>query len=405
VALGRLLTRSTKYTVTDTVSGATATYTVLDNLAPDWPTSSAFQGAMSVPSAWSAALLISDFVGQVPWQAFRDYGGQPEEKLDPTPPLLEQPNPPDPRMATFSSWGLDLLWNGNAVGVYAARDAEGSPTAVYPVPAMSVAVRRVTPFMDSPLPIGALEYAIGALKGLGSQDVFHVKGPCEPGAVRGMGVLETQLNTLTLAADQTRQSRGLANNGVPTGLLKSANPDLTDDEALDLKKSWMNNQQSRTIAVLNPSTDFIPLSWNPEQMQLVEARRFTLNEMEQIFRLPVGWLGGTDSSRRYSNMSQDDLHLLKYTMTPHLTRFEQTLSLAFPLGTTVKANLDSVLRADTLSRYQAYQIALGGGDANHPPFLTVDEVREYENRPPLPDKQPEIPDAFSQEFPPKEITP
>jgi len=405
MALGRLLTRSTKYTATDTVSGATATYTVLDNLGPDWPTSSAYQGAMSVPGAWRAALLISGFLGRTPWQAFRKFSDRDEELLEPTPPLLEQPNPPDARVVTLSSWGLDYIWHGNAIGVIAARDREGTPTAALPVPAVSVGVRRVTPFMDSPLPVGALEYSVGSLKGLGSQDVIHIKGPCEPGAVRGLGVLEAHLNTLNLATDQQRQSRGNANHGVPSGVLESSNPDLSDDEALDLKTAWMSTQQTRTIAVLNASTKFTPLSWSPEEAQIVEARRFTLNELELIFGLPVGYMGGTDSSRKYSNMSQDDLSLLKWTLSDPLTRFEQTLSLAFPRGTDVRGNLDATLRADTLTRYQAYQIALGGGDANHPPFLTVDEVREYEHRPPMPDKQPKIPDAFSQEFPPKEITP
>jgi HK97 family phage portal protein len=134
--------------------------------------------------------------------------------------------------------------------------------------------------------------------------------------------------------------------------------------------------------------EFEALSWKPEDMQMVEARRFTLNEWEMIFGLPVGWLGGTDSSRKYSNMSQDDLHLLKWSLSGHLARFEQTLSLAFPRGTTVKANLDAVLRADTLTRYQAHAIGIDKG------FLLQDEAREYEDLPPLPEKPPQL-DAFT----------
>src|SRR5262245_41167266 len=161
MALGRLLTRSTKYTVTDTVTGSTATFTVIDNLAPDWASSSAYRGAMSIPGCWSAALLVSDFLGQVPYDAYRDYGGEPELKIEPKPPLLEQPNPPDPRMVTVSSWGLDYLWHGNAVGVISARNAQGWPTAVLPVAALTVAVSRITPLTPSPLPVGALAYSVG----------------------------------------------------------------------------------------------------------------------------------------------------------------------------------------------------------------------------------------------------
>jgi HK97 family phage portal protein len=392
MGLGRLMVRSTKITATDTVTGQMATYTITDGLAPDWP-SAAFQGGMGIPGGWRAALLLSGLLGRVPWDAFRQPIGLPEVKLSPRPLLLEQPNPPETRMTTFRSWGLDYIWHGNAVGIVAARNASNVPTAVYPVPAIYVGVRRVTKWVDSPLPIGALEYGIGDMR-LGSQDVIHVKGPCEPGALRGLGVLECHLNTLQLAQDQARQARAVSAHGVPTGILYSANPDLTDNEAADLKAGWLASQRDRTVAVLNPSTRFEALSWNPEEMQLVEARKFSLNELELIFGLPVGWLGGTDSSRKYSNMSQDDLHMLKYSLGDHLEQFEQTLSLAFPRGTIARANLSVVLRADLLTRYQAYEIGIKNR------FLEPNEAREDDNRAPLPEKPPE-PDPF----PPDATTP
>src|SRR5215207_6443276 len=129
MGLGRLFTRSTRYTATDTVTGASWTGVVVDNLGPDWPSSSAYSGGMSIPGAWRASVMLSDLLGQLPWHAWRDRAGRPEEKIEPTPPLLEQPYPPDPRMTRFSSWGLDLIWDGNAVGIVAARSPLGWPTA------------------------------------------------------------------------------------------------------------------------------------------------------------------------------------------------------------------------------------------------------------------------------------
>lgn len=378
--------RSTRYTATDTVSGASTSYVVLDNLAPDFVNAGTYRGALSIPGAWRASILLSDLLGQVPWDAYRELAGKPEEKMVPTPPLLEQPSPPDTRMTTFSSWGLDLIWHGNAVAVVASRNFGGWPTTALPVPAAMVSVRRVTPYIDSPLPVGALEYSIGSMR-LGSQDVIHIKGPCEPGAVRGMGVLEAHTNTFNLASEQQRQARSLSNHGVPTGLLKSLNPDLTDTEAADMKAQWLANQANRSIQVINASTEFTPLSWDPEKLQLVEARKMTINELELVFGLPVGWLGGMNSARQYSNIEQDAVNLLKFSLGGHLARFEQTLSLAFPRGTCARANMDAVLRADTLTRYQAHEIALKNG------FLTVDEVRDLEHRLPLPDK-PAMPDVF-----------
>jgi HK97 family phage portal protein len=392
MGLGRLLTRSTEYTATDTVTGATATFTVLDNLGPQFANMGTYQAGMTIPGAWRASTMLADLLGQVPWNAYRQMVGRPEELLDPRPPLLEQPFPPETRMNTFSSAGLDEIWHGNALFVIAARNFAGWPTAVVPVPANSCGVRRVTSYVDSPLPIGAIEYSIGRMR-LGSGDVIHIKGPCEPGALRGMGVLEAHLQTLNLALDQSRQARNLTNPGVPTGVLKSSNPDLKDDEAADMKAAWMASQRDRSVAVINSATEFEPLSWNPEQGQVIESRKFTLGELELIFGLPVGWLGGAQSSKTYSNIEADAVNLLKFSLGGHLARFEQTFSLAFPRGTVARANLDAVLRADTLTRYQAHKIALG--DA---PFLTVDEVREYEHRGPMPEQEkPAAPEPFTAE--------
>lgn len=380
MGLGRLFARSTVYTATDTVSGAVQTFTIIDNLGPDFVNTGTYRNAMTIPGAWRASVLLSDLLGQVPWNAYRQPSVGAEQLITPRPPLLEQPNPPYTRMTTFSSWGLDLIYHGNALGVIAARNALGWPTAVIAVPATNVGVRRVTPFQDSPLPVGALEYKIGSMS-LGSQDVIHIMGPCEPGAVRGMGVLEAHLNTFNLAQEQSRQARSVSTHGVPTGVLQSDDPDLEEAEALKLKDSWLRSQATRSIAVLNASTKFTPLSWNPEQLELVEARKFSLTEMELIFGLPVGWLGGQTSSRTYSNIEQDAVNLLKFSLGGHLGRFEQTLSLAFPRGTVARANMDSVLRADTLTRYQAHQIGITAG------FLTDDEARELEHRQPLTDEQ------------------
>lgn len=360
-------------------------FTVTDGIAPDWASHDGYRGGMTIPGAWRAAVNIADLLAGAPWDAYRNLANtdKPTQKIFPRPLLLEQPNPPEAGFNSYHSLVLDKLWHGNAISVIAARNGQGWPTAAIPVPADSVMVRRVTRYSDSPLPVGAIEYAVGNMR-LSSQDVIHVKGPHRPGAVRGMGVLEAHFETLNLARAQQRQAQSVSNHGVPTGVLKSSNPDLTDVEAERLKAKWLANQSSRSIAVLNASTEFQPLSWNPEELQMVEARKFTLNELELIFGLPVGWLGGTDSSRKYSNMSQDDQHLFKHTLGGHLAAFEQTYSLAYPpRSITVRSDLDVViLRADRGTRYADYGVGLDKG------FLTKDEVRELEGLPPMPEPEP-----------------
>lgn len=371
--------RSTQITSTDTVTGATATYFIQDNIAPQWATASGYQGGMGIPGAWRAATLLSDLIGEMPWNAFRSFGDDEEEEIRPRPILLEQPSPPDTRMTTLSSGALDLIWHGNMFGIISARNFAGWPTALVMVPAINVAVRRVGNGDISPFPIGAVEYAIGELR-FSSSDVLHVKGPCAPGELRGMGVLEAQWEALQLAKDVQKQAGRIANHGVPTGTLESDDEDMTDDEAAALKGKWMAQTAGGGVAVLNPNTRFTPLAWDPEKLQLVESRRMTLGEIELVFGLPVGWLGGMTSARQYSNIEQDAVNLIKFTLQGHVSRIEQAYSLLFPRGTNVHANLDFILRADTLSRYQAYGLA-----TQNKPFMTVEEVRRKERLGPAPE--------------------
>lgn len=377
MGLGKLFPRPERPVAHERAAGA-GFQVVIDGVNANWPMT-AYRGGMSIPAAWRAALLLSDMLGSVPWQAKRKRAGKPLETIEPTPWLLEQPAPPDTQMTTFSSWALDLIWHGNAIAVVADRDANGYPTACYPVPADWVGVRRkVGPdYALSQLPAGPIEYSVGG-KTYSRHEIIHIKGPCAPGALRGFGVLEAHMNgTLATVQEQERQVSNLAINGVPTGVLKTTNPDATPAAMRATKAAFVQQQRDRTIAMLNATTEFEPIAWNPEQMQMVEARKFSDIQIANIFGIPTSFVGADQASKVYSNVEQEGISLLRYSLRGHLARFEQTLSLCFPRGTRVEADLTEVLRADTLTRYQAYAIALDKK------FATPDEIRNKEGDPPL----------------------
>jgi phage portal protein BeeE len=97
-----------------------------------------------------------------------------------------------------------------------------------------------------------------------------------------------------------------------------------------------------------------------------------------MFGVPARFLNVETTTRTYSNLESESIDMIRYTASGDLQRFEQALSNLLPRGTWVKANLDSLLRPDTEARYRAHKIGL---DAN---FLTIDEVRDLEDLPPLP---------------------
>lgn len=340
--------------------------------------SAPYRGGMGLPGAWRATTLIADLLGSVPWHAYRERGGEPVEKIE-TPPILFRPSPLDTRMTVISALALDLIWHGNAIGVIASRNAEGVPTSMLPVSANRVGIRSTVP---GAIQRGQVEYEIDG-NVFGPSDVIHIKGHSEPGDARGFGVLEAHLNgTLSLSHALQSEADAVARDGaVPTGILKISNPDVTEPEMQQIKQGWVQAQRDRSVAALNATTEFHPVSWNPSDAQLIEARSFSLRELALIFGVPAYFLNAEDSSRTYSNIQDEAINLLKFSLGGILARFEQTLSEVLPRGTWAKANLDSVLRADTLTRYKAHQIGIKAR------FLQVNEVRDMEDLPPLSEEE------------------
>ena len=101
--------------------------------------------------------------------------------------------------------------------------------------------------------------------------------------------------------------------------------------------------------------------------------------------LPAYYLGAPNSSRTYSNVSEENLQLVRWTLLPWIQRIESKMTEYLPRGQVAKMNVDALLRPDTKSRYEAHEIALRAG------FLTLDEVRELENREPLAETMSEEP--------------
>lgn len=378
MGFGALFHRDIQIQQTDTVTGDVRLDTIVTGAGayPDWYGQGAYRGGMGIPGFWRAAVLRAELLGGAPWHAFRDGPGGVAERVTPTPLLLAQPAPPDQAMTTFSAMELDLIWHGNAIALRLDNNGDGSSDAMLPVPATSVYVTRVDQRSGIDLPIGNVAYNVGG-RWFDSSEVIHVKGLCEPGALRGMGVLEHHLSTMELSREQRSQAAAATGAGIPTGVLTSTSPDTTIEQLKLSKAAWLEAQRTRTIAALGPNTNFQALAWNPTDAQLLESRKFTLHEIALVMGLPLSFLGVEGGSRTYTNVEQEGINLIKFTLSGDVIRFEQALSAAMPFGMWARANLDAVLRADTLTRYQAHAIAIRNR------FLAPSEARALENRPPM----------------------
>lgn len=358
-----------------------------------------FRGMLGSPAAWRASQLLTDVLGSMPYHAYVEQPDGTSLRRYPTPRLLTSPaGGPNSRMVVYSSWALDLIWHGNAIGIVWERDEYGEPDIVVPVPAEFVYVKYKDeadynmPFFKN----GEVVYMIGN-KAYREADIIHIKGICRPGALRGMGVLEEHFKVLQLDMELRKQASAASGAGVPTGVLETLNPDLKEADLLAIRDSWMKAQNTRKVAVLSPGVKYEALAWNPTESQLLEARKFSHVELALIFGVDPEWLGAAQTSRTYQNIEQSGIELVRRSaLNGHLGRIEPELSRHLRPGTCAKANLDSVQRADTYGRYQSHQIGIDSG------FLLDDEARAMENLPPLtPEQRQQIKDAKPKPAEPK----
>jgi len=346
--------------------------------------------ALGIPAIWRGVTLISDALGALPIHAYRK-----GELVYQTPKILDRPVPTETRMETYSAMAASLLIHGNYIAVLGEPGANGLPDFFYPVEASRVHVNREED--------GRITYRIDE-KTYDKSEILHIKYFTMPGSLVGEGIIGMQRQALGKGIAINEYAARYFDGGVlPSAVIKSTNPDLSQEEADALKAAWMAmySARNRQPAVLNASTDFEVLSSNAQESQLIEAQQQSLVEAANILGLPAYYLGAPNSSRTYTNVEQENLQLVRWSIQPIAERIEQAMSDLLVRGQYAKFNYDSLLRTDTLSRYQAHKIAIESG------FLTIDEVREYEDLESLheatEDYEEEAPEMDDEEQLPSEI--
>jgi HK97 family phage portal protein len=208
-----------------------------------------------------------------------------------------------------------------------------------------------------------------------------------PGNVYGLGPIQAAQKELLNARD-TRDyaSVWFTDSGIPNGVLKSDQM-LSPDQAAAAKDAWNTTAGAKNgVAVLGNGLNYQPMYLNPRDSMFIESQAWNVQQVARLFGIPAGMLLASvdGNSMTYQNMEQEQMGFVRYTLSQYIVEIESAMSHVASRGTQVKMNVDSLLRSDTLTRYQAHQIAIASG------WLTIDEVREIED---LPTRQGDRPDG------------
>ncbi|KGK87361.1 phage portal protein [Clostridium sp. HMP27] len=339
--------------------------------------------AMQMTAVYSCVRILAEAVAGLPLHLYEytDNGGKEKAIKNPLYFLLH--DEPNPEMTSFvfrETLMTHLLLWGNAYAQI-IRNGKGEVVALYPL-----MPNRMTVDRDE---TGQLYYSYmtnkeetptmkGSTVKLYPSDVLHIPGLGFDGLV-GYSPIAMAKNAIGMAiACEEYGAKFFANGAAPGGVLE--HPGTLKDPTR-VRESWNatfgGSSNSSKVAVLEEGMKYTPISISPEQAQFLETRKFQINEIARIFRVPPHMVGDLEKSS-FSNIEQQSLEFVKYTLDPWVSRWEQAMvrSLLSPSDKRkyfIKFNVDGLLRGDYQSRMNGYATARQNG------WMSANDIRELEN--------------------------
>ena len=341
------------------------------------------RSAMQMTAVYSCVRILAEAVAGLPLNLYRYTEDGGKEKAIDHPLYLLLHDEPNPEMSSFvfrETLMTHLLLWGNAYAQI-IRNGKGEVVALYPLMPNKMTVDR-----DSQ---GQLYYRYyrgtdeairdkEQLVTLRPSDVMHIPGLGFDGLV-GYSPIAMAKNAIGMAiACEEYGAKFFANGAAPGGVLEHPG---TIKDPQRVRESWQStfggSGNANKIAVLEEGMKYTPIGISPEQAQFLETRKFQINEIARIFRVPPHMVGDLEKSS-FSNIEQQSLEFVKYTLEPWVIRWEQSITRTL-LSTHEKAryfvkfNLEGLLRGDYQSRMNGYATARQNG------WMSANDIRELEN--------------------------
>jgi HK97 family phage portal protein len=340
--------------------------------------------AMQMTAVYSCVRILAETLAGLPLHVYKynDSGGKEKYLKHPLYKLLHDEPNPEMTSFTFRETLMShlLLW-GNAYAQI-IRNARGEVIALYPLMPNKMTVDRDKNgrlfYLYQRSTEDAPTLSKGSLVYLDPSDVLHIPGLGFDGLV-GYSPIAMAKNAIGLAmATEEYGAKFFANGAAPGGVLEHPG---TIKDPQKVKDSWnaayQGSTNSHRVAVLEEGMKYQQIGIPPEQAQFLETRKFQINEIARTFRVPPHMLADLEKSS-FSNIEQQSLEFVKYTLDPWVVRWEQNMFRSLLMAsekTTVfiKFNVDGLLRGDYVSRMSGYATARQNG------WMSANDIRELEN--------------------------
>ena len=337
--------------------------------------------ALQISTVYACARLLAGTVSSLPLMVFKE-DSRGNRKVDRGSRLWtilhDQPNSV---MTASDFWqAMILQWalRGNAYAQI-MRDSVGDVISLWPLSS-----DQMTVFSDKQTGRLVYQYVRDSVTyDLTPDQVLHIKDIGT--GILGFSKLEFMGSSVQEAmATQKYTMQNAQNFGRPSGI-------LTVDHVLDRKKGQADavgralgsfKSESGKLIVLEADMKFQQVALTPEQSQLLESRKYGVEEICRWFGVPPVLIGASGATTWGSGIAEIVSGFHKFTLNPLLKSIEQALESRILRSeergsVVIEFNLDAFFRGDLQSRYAAYATAVQNG------FKTRNEVRALENDPPI----------------------
>jgi len=332
--------------------------------------------ALGVPAVWAAVNFLSGTLAGLPLHVYRkNEDGSRERVKGPLQSILHDVANESMSSFEWRKYSFDQVFTGGRSVTYIERTENGAIANLYPLDPQYTRVEHRTE--------GRRQVRVYIHKGqtYSANEVIDIPFMVKSNNLDVRGPIHTNRDAIGMAIAASRYgAKAFQSGGIPPVVLQgpfqsgAAAQRASDDVA---KTTERLAREGRPVMALPMGHEMKPIGFNPEQMQLLELQRFSIEQIARIYSLPPVFLQDLTHGT-FSNTEQQDLQFVKHTMKRWIEQVEQEMNLKFfPRGSEfyVEFNVDGLLRGDFKTRMEAHATSIQNG------IRTPNEVRTVENLP------------------------
>jgi HK97 family phage portal protein len=347
------------------------------------------QSALKYTPFWAAVRIISGTLASLPFVVYErldNSGKQRQQKHKVYEFMHSRPNPYMDAMTLIETRQAHVLTYGNGYAEI-QRTGGGVPVHLWPL-LPDRTTRMISP---AGVPYYEIRLPDGSTTTLPDYNVLHIKGLGFDGYT-GYNVVDYHKTAIGYGvAVKEYGARFFSQDASPGGVLECPNA-LSDQAYSRMVKSWNAKHEGLSMAhrlqILEEGTKFSAMGIDPQKAQALEVQKYTVDDCCRIFNMPPHKLASMEHAT-FSNIEEQNIDFNTGTMLYWYKKWESEINFKLFMPSErqrlfVEILADAVLRGDTKTRYEAYNIGRNGG------WLSSDDIREKENMNPLPDGKGKI---------------